>query len=394
MKRAADPRPCIAHVVFRLDVGGLENGLVNLVNHLPAEAYRHVIIALTEVSEFRRRVQRDDVAFIELHKRGGHGYRLFPRLFRIFRELSPDIVHTRNLAALEATLPAAAAGVPVRIHGEHGRDVGDLDGSSRRYRLVRRFYRPFVTRYVALSKDLACYLQGPIGVPSQRIEQIYNGVDTERFAPARTGRAGIAGCPFAAPNLWLVGTVGRMQPVKNQTMLAEAFVRAVQSRPRGRDLRLVMIGEGPVRAEVEKVLSDAGMRELAWLPGERSDVPDVLRGLDVFALPSLAEGVSNTILEAMACGLPVVATRVGGNPELVDDGATGRLVPARDSQALAAAIVQYFDDRALSRRHGGAARSAAVRRFSLERMVRDYHALYDGLRKPRADAVVRAGADD
>jgi sugar transferase (PEP-CTERM/EpsH1 system associated) len=392
MTSAIDARPCIAHVVFRFDVGGLENGVVNLLNGIPADAYRHVVIALTEVTDFRNRVGRDDVKFIELHKAPGHGYRLFPRLYRLFREIAPDIVHTRNLAALEATVPAIAAGVPIRIHGEHGRNIGDLDGSNRRHRLIRRLYRPFVTHYVALSKDLERYLESAIGIPSARIEQIYNGVDTQRFAPAPSARSSIDGCPFTASELFLVGTVGRMEAVKNQVALAEAFVRAVQSRPRGRNLRLVMIGDGPLRAEVKMVLDRAGLRDLAWLPGERADVADVLRGLDCFVLPSLAEGISNTILEAMACALPVVATKVGGNPELVDDGSSGRLVPSQDTKAMAAAIMQYFDDPAMARRHGGAARSAVVRRFSLDRMVHEYRTLYDGLRNQRAAPAARAGA--
>jgi len=378
-----DVRPCIAHVIYRFDVGGLENGVVNLVNHLPADAYRHVIVALTDVTDFRERIRRPDVEFFAMHKRPGHGIRLYPRLFRLFRDLAPSIVHTRNLAALEAAVPAWLAGVPVRVHGEHGRDVSDLDGSSRKYRRVRHLYRPFVNRYVALSKDLADYLRGPIGVAPARIAQIYNGVDTTRFAPAPDARPPIPGCPFSGSDLWLVGTVGRMQEVKDQVTLAEAFVRAVQRHPSGKRLRLVMIGDGPLRDRVDRVLASAGLREQAWLPGERSDVPDILRGLDCFVLPSLAEGVSNTILEAMATGLPVVATRVGGNAELVEDGATGCLVPSANPEAMATAILAYFDDPATARRHARAARQAAVDRFSLERMVKDYLSLYSGLLRGR-----------
>ena len=336
-------------------------------------------MALTEVTDFRTRIERDDVRFVELHKGPGHAIRLYPRLFRLFRDLAPSIVHTRNLAALEAAVPAWLAGVPVRVHGEHGRDVVDLDGSSRRYQRVRRLYRPFVSRYVALSRNLADYLRGPVGVAPERITQIYNGVDTLRFAPAPDGRLPIEGCPFAAPDLWLVGTVGRMQKVKDQVTLAGAFVRAVRRHRSGERLRLVMVGDGPLRERVDGVLREAGLREQAWLPGERSDVPDILRGLDCFVLPSLAEGVSNTILEAMATGLPIVATRVGGNPELVDDGVTGRLVPAADSEAMATAILAYLDDSVTARQHALAARQAAVQRFSLDRMVRDYLSLYDGL---------------
>ncbi|HEU5481187.1 MAG TPA: glycosyltransferase, partial [Candidatus Tumulicola sp.] len=183
MDAGHDARPLIAHVVFRFDIGGLENGVVNLINGMPSERYRHAAVSLTDITSFRDRVLRRDVEFVALGKRPGHGIRLFPRLYGTFRRMRPAIVHTRNLAALEASIPAAVAGVPVRVHGEHGRDVGDLDGSSRRYRLVRRIHRPFVTHYVALSQDLEGYLVNYIGVPSRKVSRIVNGVDTERFAP-------------------------------------------------------------------------------------------------------------------------------------------------------------------------------------------------------------------
>lgn len=374
-----DPRPLIAHVVYRFDIGGLENGVVNLINRLPRESYRHAVVALTDVTDFSTRIRREDVHFVALNKRPGHAIRLFPRLFRLFRELAPTIVHTRNLAALEASVPAWLAGVPTRVHGEHGRDMGDLDGTNRKYRRIRRLYRPFVSHYVALSKDLERSLRGTIGVDSRPITQIYNGVDTTRFAPAPEVRASINGCPFTDDDFWLVGTVGRLQQVKDQVTLAEAFVRAIKRGPAIARMRLVIVGDGPLKARVEKVLDAAGMRQLAWLPGERDDVPEILRGLDCFVLPSLAEGISNTILEAMACGIPVVATRVGGNPELVEDGMTGRLVPPVNAEAMAAALLHYVEHPALARRHGLAGRHSVLQRFSLDRMVADYLSLYDGL---------------
>ena len=164
-----DTRPVVVHVMYRFDTGGLENGVVNLINHMPAEAYRHVVLALTDITDFKKRISRTDVEFIALHKPPGQGIWQFPKWYKIFRQLRPTIVHSRNLAALEVQLPAWLARVPVRIHGEHGRDVGDLDGNNRTNQRIRRFYKPFVHHYLALSRELADYLVKKIHVPASRI---------------------------------------------------------------------------------------------------------------------------------------------------------------------------------------------------------------------------------
>ena len=373
--------PLVLHLVYRFDTGGLENGVVNLINHMPPGAYRHAVVALTEVVPgFSRRIEREGVEFVSLHKPPGHAARLYPRLLQLFRQMQPAIVHTRNLAALECQVPAWWAGVPVAIHGEHGRDVDDLDGNRKRYQWMRRAYRPFVDQYVALSSDLAGYLRQRVGVPAQRVAQIYNGVDIQRFHPAGDGRANLPGSPFNDPLLFVVGTVGRMQTVKAQTLLARAFVRALALQPALRTrLRLVMVGEGPLRAEAQALLAAAGAADLAWLPGERADVPDVMRGLDCFVLPSLAEGISNTILEAMASGLPVLATRVGGNAELVVDGETGLIVSSGDTEAMAQGLMALASDQGPAGTMGRAGRARVERQFSLPAMVSAYQGLYDRL---------------
>lgn len=367
----------VAHILHRFDTGGLENGVVNLINHLPAGAYRHVVIALTEVTDFRRRLQSPDVECIALHKPPGQGARIYPQVWRLLRRLQPTIVHSRNLAALEMQPAAWAARVPVRIHGEHGRDIEDLDGSSLWHQRIRRLYAPFVHRHVALSQDLAGYLIERVGIASGRVRQIYNGVDAQRFHPPADGPDPIPGCPFSAPAHWLVGSVGRMQTVKHQTLLARAFVLALQQQPSLRArLRLVLVGDGPLRAQAQAMLADAGVADLAWLPGERTDVPAIMRGLHGFALPSLAEGVSNTILEAMATGLPVLATDVGGNAELVQQGHTGLVVPSDDAPAMAQALCQLAQQPQHAAGMGAAGRVAVDARFSLQAMVAAYHALY------------------
>lgn len=378
MVTSHDLRPLVVHVMHRFDVGGLENGIVNLINRLAPERFRHAVVALTEVTDFRRRVERDDVQFIAMHKPPGQGLWLMPKMRQVFRDLRPAIVHTRNLAALEMALPAALAGVPIRIHGEHGWDASDPNGTSRKFRLVRRVYRPFVHQYVALSWHLERYLVNHVGIADDRITQVYNGVDTRRFRPADEGRAMIAGSPFAQSDLWLIGTVGRLQAVKDQVLLARAFVRAIELAPAARArLRLVIAGDGPLRGAVQRVLQDGGVEGLAWLAGERNDVPELLRGLNAFVLPSLAEGISNTILEAMATALPIVATNVGGNAELLEDHRTGRLVPAGTVDTMASALLEDFERPEEAGRRGCAARIDVEKRFSLDAMVAAYADLYE-----------------
>ncbi|KQP39774.1 TIGR03088 family PEP-CTERM/XrtA system glycosyltransferase [Pseudorhodoferax sp. Leaf274] len=367
----------IVHFVYRFSIGGLENVIVQLINRLPVERYRHTVVSLTTVDDFRHRVTRRDVEFIALDKPEGHAVPLYGRIYALLRRLRPDVLHSCNLAALEVTPLGWLARVPRRIHAEHGWDTHDLGGHNPRYRALRKLYRPFVSHYVGVSKDIDDYLGQAIGVPSTRRSLIANGVDTEWFAPAGEPRSAVPGCPFRPGEHWLIGTVGRLQSVKNQPALARAFVELLRLHPRAAErARLVFVGEGPLAIEIDEILRQAGLRDLAWLAGARSDVPDVLRMLDCFVLPSLIEGTSCTLQEAMACGLPIVATAVGGTPEVIRDGTNGMLVPAQDDAAMAKALAAYFDDEMLARHHGSAARAEAEQHHALSAMVRRYDALF------------------
>jgi sugar transferase (PEP-CTERM/EpsH1 system associated) len=296
----------------------------------------------------------------------------------VLHELRPALVHTRNLPTLEFQSVAALAGVRARIHGEHGRDIYDLDGSNRKYILLRKALSPFVSRYTAVSYDLAQWLVGTVGLAAEKVVHICNGVDTQRFYPNKGGRLPMGPDGFVRQGTLIVGTVGRMQTVKDQLTLVRAFIHLIQTDPEAQErLRLVMIGDGPLREESQKLLRTAGAEALAWLPGERAGIPDIMRAMDLFVLPSIAEGISNTILEAMASGLPVVATNVGGNPELVKEGQTGTLVPASDLVAMANAIQAYLRNPGRLREHGRPARDRVERLFSIDAMIKSYLRLYD-----------------
>ncbi len=370
--------PLIAHVIFRLDVGGLENGLVNLINGLPLDEFRHAIICIDRSTDFANRIRREDVEIVEIRKRPGFDLRALWRLYKTIKRLKPKILHTRNLAALDALLPGIIAGVRYRIHGEHGWDVNDLGGKNRRLQWLRKLHSPLITRYVTVSRHLCEYLANNVGIESERVYTICNGVDVDRFRPKpdrqKTRKVLHS---ILAEDAMVFGTIGRMQAVKGHIDLVEAFARLVNKNDKYRQhARLVIVGEGPARDAVSEAIARAGIAELCWLPGHRDDVPEIMASLDVYVQPSLAEGISNTILEAMACGLPVIATRVGGNSELVLQDTVGSLVPSSDRGALASVLEEYATDTGKILRQGAAARERAVEMFSFATMADDYARLY------------------
>jgi sugar transferase (PEP-CTERM/EpsH1 system associated) len=379
MENKKEP-PLVVHVIYQLGIGGLENGLVNLINKTPKTRYRHAIICLKGVTDFQERIKRDDVEIYELHKREGNDFSVFIRLYKLLKKLNPAVVHTRNLTAIECQLPAFLAGVKYRVHGEHGWDSFDPDGSNRKYQTLRRLFRPLVQKYIPLSTHLECYLKDKIGVPAGKIRRICNGVDTTKFHPLEEGDGHPEAYPFLDNKLFVIGTVGRMHGVKDQITLVKAFIRLLEKRPEQRDrLRLVLIGEGPLRAEAIALLSSSGDEALAWLPREREDIDLILRRFDLFVLPSKAEGISNTILEAMASRLPVIATDTGGNPDLVVGGKTGMLVPCEDPEEMALALTCYVDDPRLIKEQGEQGLIRVMEQFSLNKMVEKYLSLYDEL---------------
>ncbi len=371
-----DLAPLITHIIYRLDVGGIENGLVNLINTMPGERYRHAIICITHATDFRQRIQRSDVPIYELHKPEGKSLWHYWKTYKILRQLKPTIVHTRNLPTIECQLAAFLAGVSFRIHGEHGWDAYDPDGSNVKYQWLKRLFKMFINHYVPLSQELKLYLTKKIHVSEQRITRICNGVDTKRFYPNPANRSTIEGCPFTNSQHVLIGAVGRMHGVKDQLNLVKAFIE-LRKTEQNDNARLLLIGEGPLRQQAVALLEQAGLSDDAWLPGARNDIADIMRGLDVFVLPSSSEGISNTILEAMASALPVVATDVGGNAELVVDSTTGGIVPKSNHMALAKTLNIYIQDHALRKQHGQAGYQRIQQKFSMDAMVNQYLDVYD-----------------
>ncbi|HWU84238.1 MAG TPA: TIGR03088 family PEP-CTERM/XrtA system glycosyltransferase [Rhodocyclaceae bacterium] len=366
----------IVHLLYRFAAGGLENVIVQLVNGLPRENFRHTVVALTEIDPaFAARIERDDVEFVSLHKPPGQPFALYPKMYRLLRRLRPDVLHTCNIAALEFMPVAWLARVPLRIHAEHGWDVADPDGSNARYRQLRRGYARCVHRVVAVSAQIRDYWRDAVGFPASRLHLIANGVDCARFRPREAADPVPEGWPFRRGEHYVIGTVGRLEPIKNQRLLVEAFIR-LAARPGNADLRLAIVGAGPLRDALVAQMAVAGLSDRLWLLGSRADIPEILRAFDCFVLPSLAEGTSCTLQEAMATALPIVATDVGGNADLLGHGDFGCLVPTDAVEALAAAILACRESHASK---ASAARAAAISHHSQAAMLDGYMRLMSGV---------------
>jgi len=359
----------VVHVVDSLAVGGMENGVVNLINAL-SPSIRHTVVTMSMVGPLADRLPPD----VECHciaKRPGIDIGAILKLVALLRRLRPSIVHSRNWGAFDAVPAARLARIPAIIHGEHGREAADPDGLDTRRNRLRRVFAPLVSRFVTVSFDLRRWLLTTVRLPAAKLVTIHNGVDVNRFVDGdrQAGRRALRLPPHAV----VVGAVGRLDPVKDHAGLLQAFALL---RVDQRAAELVIVGDGPSRAALDRQIQELGLTGHVHLLGMRQDIPVLLRGFDAFVLPSLAEGISNTLLEAMASGLPVVATRVGGNPELVEHGVTGTLVPPSNPLVLATALRCYTEDAGLRAAHGDAGRRRALQHFTLDRMAQAYHDLY------------------
>ena len=354
----------VVHVVFSLGTGGLESGLVNLVGALDRSRFEHHVLCMKDLGPNAERLEAMGVRSELLGTIEGKNRAMIPKLVRAFLRLTPDVVHTRGYGTMDGVIAARLARVPAIVHGEHGWDMLDPEGTNKKRRFVRGALSPWIDQFICVSHQIEGWLSQHRGRFRGKVRTIHNGVDVQRFRPRRTERV---------PG-FVVGTLGRLVPIKDQLGLIEAFARLAKSVP---DARLEIVGDGPLRDKLRARAESLGVAKRVVLPGGTNRPEDVYERFDVFALPSLNEGISNTILEAMASGLPIVASEVGGNPELVRPEVNGMLVPSQDAAALAAALVRYAEDPLRRESQGASSRERAVAEFSLKSMAAQYGRVYE-----------------
>jgi sugar transferase (PEP-CTERM/EpsH1 system associated) len=348
----------VAHVTLGLDVGGQEKLLLEFARHCDPARFALTFVSLSDRGKLAEALESLGARVIALEEPPGLRPRIIWRLWRLFRRERFDVVHTHDDRPLIYAAPAAwLARVPCRVHTQHHGALPDI--TPRQRRLVRwagRLMRPFA----CVSHDAARYATAE-GIPADRLRVVWNGIDLERF-------------PFHGPQPGGPAvTVARLTPVKNIATLLHATRRVVDVLP---GFRLEIAGDGLCREELGRLAGELGLTERVRFLGEVRDVPALLGRASMFVLPSRSEGISLTILEAMARGLPVIAAKVGGNPEVVESGRTGLLVPPEDAAALSAAMLRMAGNPEEADLMGRAGRHRVEAHFDVRRMVAQYEAIY------------------
>ncbi len=371
----AAPRT-VAHVVQNLDVGGLERVVITLMRATDPARYRSILYTLGEGGALATGLAQEGFRVRPFAKAPGLDYGLLARMTRALRADRVDIVHCHNYSPLVyGAVCARAARVAGVVYTAHGAKTSGR-------RATRTFQRlRLVDDVVFVSDDARRVALAAGAVRDRRVHVIVNGVDARSYVRGGDARRRVR-ADFSIPDdAPVVGIIARLTAAKDHVNLFDAFLRV---RGAHAGAWLLVVGDGELRADLERAVHERGLSSAVVFAGRRDDVADVLSAFDVFVLSSATEGLAVTLLEAMAAGLPVVATRVGGNPEVVVDGETGRLVPPRDPAALAAAIGEVLGDRSRAKRMGERGAERARGRFGIDAMVGGYLALYDALSARRA----------
>jgi len=356
----------VVHLVLSLNVGGLEQVVYDLVSRADSERFAVRVVCLSEIGEWGPRFAALGVPVESLNVLHLGTWGRMLAVARRLRELRPDVLHTHNPAPhLVGALAAQLAHVPVVVHTKHGRNYPGI----RKWVWANRLAAWLTHKVVAVSGDAAAVATDIERVPAAKVAVIRNGVDLSRF-PAVERRlltserraVHVARISFAA---------------KDQQTLLRAVRIVAGAEP---DFVLDIVGDGPNRAELEALCDQLQLRKHVHFAGFRDNIHDYLSRAEFFVLSSVTEGISITLLEAAASGLPIVATRVGGNPEVVADGETGLLVPPRSPEALAAAMLALLRNRERAAAMGTAGRRRVEERFDLTQAVAAYESLYHSLR--------------
>ena len=364
------------HVLDRLDLGGTEKAVMKLVRGLETGTFEHYICALRGAAASPGE-WASGVTVLHAGREGAAFQFNVPRLVRVMRTIRPAIVHSRNWGGIEAIVAARLARVPIVIHSEHGYELEMAAGLPLRQRLLRHVVYRAASAVAVVTSDLRHYHAAQAWWKPDAIKILYNGVDGEEFRPQPQVREAVRRRHGIPADAVVLGSVGRMTPLKDFSTLLKAAEILAQEAP---NLHVLLVGSGPALSGLQSYVANSyRLAGRVVFAGKVDGVADLLNAMDIFVLPTLMEGMSNTLLEALAVGLPAVATRVGGNPEIIAEGSCGYLFAPQDVSELVSQLRTLLRDPRLRADFGRAARDRVLQHFSLEQMLQRYRDLYLGL---------------
>lgn len=358
----------VLELTTTLEVGGTENMLSYLVRGLDRERFNVTLACLTGGGRVGDELARDGFDVRPLGMKSKLDFGVVFRLCGLIREKKVDVLHTYLFHAnLLGRIAGRLSGVPVIVSSER---IMGLESWHRL--LLNRITSPLASAFTANSLAVKEFMTEKIRLPPEKIHVIYNGVDTQKFG-AKHDKEKLRSSLGLKPEDFVCVTVARLDEQKGVSYLVEAARKVVEKNP---ETKFLIVGDGPLKEKLIELSEKLGLTEHVLFLGQRMDVPKILGASDLFLLPSIWEGLPNVVLEAMAAGLAVVATKTSGTPELVVDGKTGFLVSPGDAVGLAGAILACTKDAGRISAMGSAGRKRAEEVFSLKKMINENEELY------------------
>jgi len=350
----------ILRIVNSMDIGGLERGVYNLTLKLEQDNFQHVFCCLNKKGHFGEELEKKGIKFYELHKKKGLGLNLIPKIRRIIKKEKPDIIHTHNTDPFQLGTLASLGLNVIRVHTDHN---SFANNESKKALFLNNILSNFTDKIICVTNSVKKDLIRKAKIDPKKLTVIYNGSDLTQFNNK------VKKEEFGKNT---IGIVARLSREKDIFTLIKAF-KIINKKISS---NLLIVGDGPLRNKLEEFVR--GIKNIQFL-GMRTDIPKLMSSFDVYVLSSLTEGNSQTIREAMACSKPVVATNVGGNPELIVHGETGLLVPKKDFVKMAEAIIRLLKDNKLREKMGKAGRKRVEKYFTIQQQARNYERLYKEL---------------
>jgi sugar transferase (PEP-CTERM/EpsH1 system associated) len=372
--RPAAGAPTICQLVHGLPVGGAEVLIDRIVRQL-GDRYRFIIACLDEVGPLGERLAGDGISVVNLERRPGFDWKCVRRLHRLLRTESVQVTHAHQCTPFAYALATRAFGKrPAVLLTEHGRFFPDA--ASRRRKLFHRLLSRRDDQFVAVGETVRQALVNNEGLPRERIQVVYNGVRLPEGQAEATDRAAVRAELGIDDGEIVIIQVARLDAIKDHATGVQAFAIAHAQNPR---LRLLVVGDGPERPAIERTIREHALQARVSMLGMRDDVRRLLAAADLFLLTSVSEGIPVTVLEAMAEGVPVVATDVGGLPELIRHGESGLLAPPGNAEKLAEALMRLASGPSFRAQLASHARHRAATQFSEQGMMTRYDQIYQGM---------------